>query len=292
MQQFRNGSLSDMGLEQVAQRVPGLILEIGDPLMDFTQNFETGSQGLLGYVHIGDDCIEQLDATFDIGSMRRGPADGDGPSYQEVQIVVGEDFGIELADIRGKLEGAKHVGDFWRRIGSTPLTVGLAPQAAEGIATGLEAAIEGSEDEGDHARLAGINVAPIVGEGGDDIESSIEIAIVLAQTSGVEKESALDARQVGKRCAALEKLVPRLCDIVWLLGKEQVARDRPQGQYVLHRIRLENVAYLVHGHDALGEWAIALQLVYQVVQLGRAARHRLARPLACDLADALKGTVG
>lgn len=58
MQQFRNGSLSDMGLEQVAQRVPGLILEIGDPLMDFTQNFETGSQRLLGYVHIGDDCIE------------------------------------------------------------------------------------------------------------------------------------------------------------------------------------------------------------------------------------------
>jgi hypothetical protein len=132
----------------------------------------------------------------------------------------------------------------------------------------------------------------MVGKGGDDVEPSVEVAIVLAQTGSVEEQSALDAGQVGQGGAALEEPVPRLCDMVWLLGKEQVARDRPQGQYVVHRVCLENVAYLVHGHDALGEWATRMQLVNQVVQFGGSSCYRLAGPLACDLADALKGTIG
>jgi hypothetical protein len=64
------------------------------------------------YVNIGDDSIEKFNAAFDIRAMRRSPADGDGASYQEIQVIVGKDFGIELADISGELEGAKHVGDF------------------------------------------------------------------------------------------------------------------------------------------------------------------------------------
>jgi hypothetical protein len=132
----------------------------------------------------------------------------------------------------------------------------------------------------------------MVGEGGDDVKSSVEIAIVLAQTSSVEEQGALDAGQVGQGRAALQELVPHLCNLIWLLREEQVACDGPQAQYIVHRIRLEDVAYLIHGHGALGKRAIPVQLVNQVVQFWRAARHRLARPLAGDLADALEGTVG
>ena len=41
MQQFGYSSLTNMGLEQIAQRIPGLILKLGDSLVDFTQNLET-----------------------------------------------------------------------------------------------------------------------------------------------------------------------------------------------------------------------------------------------------------
>jgi hypothetical protein len=243
-------------------------------------------------MNIGDDGVEKLDAAFHIRPMSRSPADGNCAPYEEIKIVVGEDFGIELANIGGILECSEHVGDFWGWIGGTPLPVGFTPRATEGIATGLKAAVQGSQDEGDHSRLAGIDVASIVGEGGNDFKSPVEEAVVLAQTGSVKEEGALDAGQVGQGRAALQKLVPHLGDIVWLFGKEQVAGDRPQPQYVLHRVRLEDVAYLVHGHGPFGEWTIPVQLLDEAVKFGRSARHRLARPLACDLADALEGTVG
>jgi hypothetical protein len=49
---------------------------------------------------------------------------------------------------------------------------------------------------------------------------------------------------------------------------------------------------LLDGDCALGEGTAPVQLLDQAVELGGAARHRLAGALACDLADALKGTVG
>jgi hypothetical protein len=176
---------------------------------------------------VGDDCIEKFDAALDIRSMSCSPADSDRPSYEKIQVVVGKNFGVELADVGSILEGSKHVCGFLGRVGGTPFPIRFAPHAAEGITTSLEAAVQGGQDEGDHARLARINVAPMIGEGGNDFKSPVEEVVVLTQTSGVEEESALDAGQVRQGRTALQELVPRLCDIVWLFGKEQVACDRP-----------------------------------------------------------------
>jgi hypothetical protein len=167
-------------LEQVAQSIPGLILELGDSLVDFTQNLETDSERASRYVYICDDGVEKLDAAFHVRSMRCGPADGYRPPYEKIQVVVGKDLGIKLADVGGILEGSEHVGDVRGRIGGTPLAVRLTLHATESIAAGLEAAVQGGQNEGDNARLAGIDVAPIVGESGDDFKSLVKKAIVLA----------------------------------------------------------------------------------------------------------------
>lgn len=83
-----------------------MVFKTSDLPMDRTEHLEASFENVDGDMDICDDGVEELDAVLHVTFLRRILTNVHGSLEDLFEIIVGENSGVELADVGGILEDA------------------------------------------------------------------------------------------------------------------------------------------------------------------------------------------